>query len=558
MRRPRHQLAWTLLFVAAAGTACARLVLMGRGLTFFYDEWDIVQAQRQPLATAVFTPHNGHPSMVPVLVYRLLFAVVGLRHYGPYRVVLAVVIGICASMLYLLLCRRLHRGVAVVVAGSVVLMGPAWQDLFWPFQIGYMMSVAGGLAALVALDRPSPPGYVVAATCLSVAVASSGVGLPFLAAAAVELAWRRSWRLLWVPGIPFGLFLVWYLLEDRSNATTSFHLGAALPYLGRAAATTVGAVLGMGETYGGVVAAAVAALCLLALVLRPGRCARLAGVVVGVLSFWGLTFITRGTETGIQSRYILPGGLLLVLVAAEAVWAALSPVRRPAHRPSRASRAVEGRLRFPVTALGVVAAAGLAALVVWSNSAPLAQGRDFLFGVSQFVRAELGAVELGGATLPPGMQPDPHLMPQVTVGPYLSAVRHLGSPADPPGTLMQIPEPYRAAADAVLLRGLHLLLPVAVGGWSPTACSRLATTTPTDISLTLPPTGLVVRAPRSGSVTISVKGLAATYPSRPLAVLAPASAARLVAPPLSTHVPWELQLGGPGGPQATCSPIKEG
>ncbi len=59
----------------------------GRHLTFFYDEWAFILTRRGGGLGTYLDPHNGHLALFPVIVYKVLFATVGLRHYTPYRVV---------------------------------------------------------------------------------------------------------------------------------------------------------------------------------------------------------------------------------------------------------------------------------------------------------------------------------------------------------------------------------------------------------------------------------------------------------------------------------------
>src|SRR5205823_15106414 len=78
------------------------------------------------------------------------------------------------------------RTVAVAAAAILLLLGNAYQDLFWAWQLGFVGSTAAGIWALAALAAPRRHrNAVVAAFLLVVAVATSGIGLAFLAAAAV-------------------------------------------------------------------------------------------------------------------------------------------------------------------------------------------------------------------------------------------------------------------------------------------------------------------------------------------------------------------------------------
>src|SRR5581483_8510725 len=109
----------------------------------------------------------------PMAVYRLFFALFGLRHYTPYRAADVALHLLCATLLYVLVRRRLGAWLALVPTALLLFMGTAAQDLLWGFQIGFLGSVAGGLGALVLIeDRRSD---ALAAALLTWAIASSGV-----------------------------------------------------------------------------------------------------------------------------------------------------------------------------------------------------------------------------------------------------------------------------------------------------------------------------------------------------------------------------------------------
>src|SRR5436305_8953648 len=57
----------------------------GRFFDFWYDEWSVILYRRQGGLDALLAPHNGHLFLTSHALYRVLFAVVGLRHYWPYQ-----------------------------------------------------------------------------------------------------------------------------------------------------------------------------------------------------------------------------------------------------------------------------------------------------------------------------------------------------------------------------------------------------------------------------------------------------------------------------------------
>ena len=150
--------AWNGPAAIAAGLLIALLAgawLMHetRGTTLWFDEWLWALEYRDGLHTFI-APHNGHPTLVPFTIYRLLFATVGIDHSAPYRLVGIAGHLLVVTLLYVYAARRAGAAVGFLAAGSILLLGPGWQNIIWPLQIGWPISIAcglGGLLAVVAL-----------------------------------------------------------------------------------------------------------------------------------------------------------------------------------------------------------------------------------------------------------------------------------------------------------------------------------------------------------------------------------------------------------------------
>ena len=180
----------------------------------------------------------------------------------------------CGTLLFFLLRRKIHPFAAGALPALLMLLGPSWQDILWPFQIGFLGSVAGGLGALVLLDRRTTRADIGACVCLLASIGCSGVGLAFLAGIGVECLWRRrDWRRLWIPALPFILFVVWYETIGKS-AASSLSVSTLARSAGTATAITVGSLIGRGTTVGGVVAAILGVLAVAALIRSPKGSAR--------------------------------------------------------------------------------------------------------------------------------------------------------------------------------------------------------------------------------------------------------------------------------------------
>src|SRR5438552_1915040 len=107
---------------ALTGTG-AILLWLGRGTTFFYDEWNFVERRRTGVIRPLLEGHNGHLSAGPVIVYRVLFATAGLRHYAPYRLTLIGLHLLCAVLVFVLVRGRLGTPSASIAAIALLWYG---------------------------------------------------------------------------------------------------------------------------------------------------------------------------------------------------------------------------------------------------------------------------------------------------------------------------------------------------------------------------------------------------------------------------------------------------
>ena len=104
------------------------------------------------------------------------------------------------------------RWLALAGTLPILVLGPAWDDLLWPFQLGFFASMSAGLGALLAFERRDRRGDLVACALLVVAISFSSLGLPFIAGAAVLVGWDRNrLRRAWIVAVPAALYALWWL-----------------------------------------------------------------------------------------------------------------------------------------------------------------------------------------------------------------------------------------------------------------------------------------------------------------------------------------------------------
>jgi hypothetical protein len=439
--------AWIALAIllAAAG---ARFYHLTRGTTFFFDEWSWVIGRRgDDLATFLRT-YNGHFSLIPIVIYRLLFITVGLAHYGPYRAAVIATHLLCVLLVFVYAQRRVGSYLALCAAALILFLGAAWDDILWPFQLAWLLSLATGVGALLMLDRRDRLGDAIASVLLAVSLASSGIGIVVALGLVVEVVWgRRRMRDTWIVAGPLALYGLWWLGYQHTGPTGRISL---VPhFIANLSAATVGGLAGRAANavsgQAGTLLAWGRPLLLLAIAVLIWRLIRLRHVPVRgltlltmLVSFWILTALTRalpalGLSQAVASRYLYVGGLLVVLLTVELARGA--PI------------AWAGKL--------VVGAAVVAAVVSGLNHFNSAAA--YLRTAGAETRADLGALEIAR----PLVKPDyllRHLpgspLVAVQAGPVLAAMKTLGSPAATPSEIATGPPLARRVADQELI-GIH-------------------------------------------------------------------------------------------------------
>ena len=499
-----------LIALAVLAVAAAVLILVeGRHTTFFFDEWDFLLGRRGHSADDFLRGQNGNPSLFPVALFKALLQVFGADGHWAFRTALLVLHLLVAGLVLVVARRRVGLAGGAVAAALVLVLGRSSDDLVWAFQTGFLLSVAGGLVALAALDRERevPGGGADLAACLGLVLAlgSSSTGIPFLVVAIVEVALspgRR--RRAWVVAVPLALYVLWSIgYGDSQFRWANVPLTPA--FAADLAASTVGGVFGLTLDWGRTLALAVL-VALAAWWLRGGRgTPRLWGLLAALVVLWGLTGLARAsTEVAGAPRYVYAGAVLLVLAAAEVL---------------RGRRLVDAR-----TAVVAGAVVLWAAYAGWG--ALHARAAD-LRARSGDVRARLAAVDLAGAGVPDQFRPVP-AQPQVIAGPVVKAQRDFGRIALTPAQLRRAPAVDRAAADQTLL---------ALGELSVHAASGQCTGSPTPAAAAKP----------GASVTVAVDAPTEVRASRfgpdgsgaPLTTL-PAGSTTITAEPDASPVAWHL------------------
>ncbi|HEX8205754.1 MAG TPA: hypothetical protein VF587_06830 [Solirubrobacteraceae bacterium] len=409
--RLERRLPWIVL---AAVMALSFVLLMhaGRDTTFYLDDWPVILNRREWSWFNLLRPHVDHLQIFPLAVLKLMFETVGLHDYWVYRALLAVLDILVGVLLFLYGRKRIGPWPSIALAACLVLMAPSWFNLLYAFQINFVGGMAGGLAALLLLERGTRRSDVAACVCLTIAIGCNGVALPFMAAVGIEILLRGDrWRRIWVPAIPGALYLIWRAAYGHyANTDVRWQTAQEVPrWLLDGADDSAAAMVGMLAEYGPALVLGLIVLVVIVLA-TPGRLTpRFAGVLSLPIVYFGLTGIGRANEITTQpdeNRFLYAGGLMLALVGIEAA------------QHLRWDR----RLTIAVTAVLVWGAA--------LNANAVENGGNDFRGKSLPGKYGTTALDIAGTLAPPHFnQADPTQGGEylLVAGPYLQAVADYGS-----------------------------------------------------------------------------------------------------------------------------------
>ncbi len=200
------------------------LVYCNRDQWFFGDEWDFLAHRGLSGADySLWEPHTAHWSTIPILIYRALYGLWGLHTYVPYVVVLVLLHLAVAHLLWrLLLQAGVDQTVATALAAVFTFLGSGYENLLWAFQIGFIGSVALGMAGLLLVNhegrwgRRDVAGWVVSIIGLTF----SGISVTMVAVAGLTVLMRRGWRhaalTVSVPGV---IYVWWFVVTGNKNVS---------------------------------------------------------------------------------------------------------------------------------------------------------------------------------------------------------------------------------------------------------------------------------------------------------------------------------------------------
>ena len=440
--------------IAASVLVSAIVLYLTSYTTFFYDEWDFVFQYRPGQSTSIFLGHNEHWSTIPILLWKLLLRVVGLRIHWPYEV--AALVAHCLSVLLLFALVRRRSGDLPAFAAALMLLvlGSGGMDIVWAFQFGWTASVAFGLFAMLLVDGPGFRGRLpLVSLALLASLMCSGVGLGFLVAVGAQLlvdARRRRFLVaLVLPVAAYGLWFLAYGAElpgtPGALCSTCTATGLAGDFPAPISIAYASSVLNFVLTGLQASAAGVAGwpgaeifLPLFAVLIgvhwyRQGKVEPWQiGLVAGLVAQFLLIALVRvriGVSSAAESRYVYIGAVyllpLIVDAARELPW-------YHAWRPVLVAVFVVG---------------------LYLNGTLLRDSALSQVELMQFEKADLQTMEVfrDAPDMSLDQSPDANFMPQVTALTYFPAIDQLGSPV-PKATIASLRLSRADAVDETLRR----------------------------------------------------------------------------------------------------------
>jgi hypothetical protein len=541
LRRRAGEQPATLLAAGAMLVSGALLLHWLSRLTFWRDEWDFLLHRRGWSVSTFLHPFVEHLVAIPLLIYKVLVTTAGMDSAAPFQVVAVFLFLLSVALVFVYVRRRVGEWLALAAILPVLFLGPSWDDLLFPFQMALFGSVVCGVGALLALDREDRPGDVVATVLLLASLLFSDVGIPFVAAATVDLALRRDrWARAYVVAGPTALWLLWYAgWGHEAHTFVSFTNFAKSPgYILDGLSASLATWLGLGASASDpspldwgqpllVLALGLVAWRLYVL-RRPSP--RLLGTAALLLGFWFLTALnTNPFAPATAGRYQYLGIVMMALLAAEL--ASGLRVRR-----------------YATAALVLVAAA--AAMV---NGERLRESANGLVGIAQQERGGLAALELARGRVAPDFELTERnsgvdYLGTLDAGSYFSAIDAYGSPAYTTTELASAPESGRVAADRVSAAALAVALQPG-GRAQPGTCVELRPGAGPAI-VDVPGQGMLLRAASAGTQVSLRRYASGSFPVA-LGSLRAGKLTLLRIPPDGSSRPWSAQLGG-GGRVSAC------
>ena len=544
--RADPRIAFGLLGLATLASLVYCLYLT-RGTTFSGDEMVWVAFSPSMDFKVALEPHSGHLVLVSHLLYKFVLETLG-SSYLIFRLLTLITVYISVWLLFAWGRKRVGDFLALAPCLVLLFFGTDTGHLLQGNGFTIMLAVACGMLALLALERDTRGGDLVACLALCLGVLTYTVALAFLVGAVVAvLISKRRWSRLWVVAIPIAIYLawrIWVLTGDIDITRGGVEPGyiVLLPaWTFQSLSGILNALSGLHLSFGGggwlpPGAMAGPSLALIFVVAIGWRITRggltswfwvAIAIATAMFASQVLSWIPDVREPG-TSRYLYPGAFVVLLVAFEAA---------RGYRPNRAA----------FVAIWLVALTGFA-----TNAAIIKNSADSLRERAVEVKAEVTASTLLSEAFPyipgPSAKPLAELVSAPAIPLIGSAEREYGGIGFNQSEVASQAGPVRDRLDSLAAQAYGFVL-VPYQGDRPDGCKTESAGADRLTTATLPNEGAILNSKTGGTVTIRRFG---DDFSNTVGDLPPNRLMTLNLPQDTNPTPWQIAVQAP---ELTVCPI---
>lgn len=203
------------LLGAAMLLAIPLIVHFQRGIGITRDEWQFLLHRNSLSPSVLVEAFNGHFMPFTTVFLRLEQILFGEPARWPIAVVSIAAHLSIVWLSFAYMRTRIGEWWAAAGALLILFLGTGYEVIVWPFNSGWILAMAAGIAAVIVSERPdSTRTRVTAALLLALSFTGNNIGSVFAVAIAVGILYKDSRRkAIAITAIPFGLFVIWWLLK---------------------------------------------------------------------------------------------------------------------------------------------------------------------------------------------------------------------------------------------------------------------------------------------------------------------------------------------------------
>lgn len=208
--------AWIAL---AAGMVLSTLaiLLFGRSAFFTVDEHSWISSSASFDFNQAFDPYVGHLVVIPKTIYWLVLETVGLRSYVFFQMLTLASLFLMAGLMFEWLRNRVPPFVALAPVLIVLIFPVDHLHYLTGNGVAIALALAFGTGALLAWDRCSSRGDLIAFALLVLGLMTYTIAAPFAIGILIAALLTKQWGRVWVGLLPILAYALWRLVSIGSS-----------------------------------------------------------------------------------------------------------------------------------------------------------------------------------------------------------------------------------------------------------------------------------------------------------------------------------------------------